>query len=199
MGTNKKIEAGEAIQASGNTQVEQADGVNTHVTTDFAPDRDSVDSEMFAGHLATFTKLTVDGMASARVCAELALTHFAKTGDVVYLQNMLDVIEKEGKNYVRKAAFLSWAIAFSPLTSEKGKLRKDKSKEANPFNLLGAEEKPFWEFAPEKEAVVFGYNDVVVKLKAVVKSFEDEKRFKAGSAKALEAVAATKEFVAKLA
>ena len=192
MGNNAKIEAVEAVQASGTAEVNIA-------SVDFAPDREAIDSAVFTANLDTFKRLTVDGMASARVCAEMALTHFAKTGDVVYLQNMLDVIEKEGKNYVRKAAFLSWAVAFSPLTSEKGKLRKDKSKDANPFNLLKAEEKPFWEFAPEKEAVVFGYNDVVVKLKAVVKSFEDEKKFKAGSAKALEAVAATKEFVAKLA
>ena len=189
----KKIEAGEAVQASGTAPVEQAGSV-----TDFAPDRASVDSEMFAGHLATFTKLTVDGMASARVCAELALTHFAKTGDVVYLQNMLDVIEKEGKNYVRKAAFLSWAIAFSPLTSEKGKLRKDKSKDANPFNLLKAEEKPFWEFAPEKEAVAFGYNDVVVKLKAVIKGYKDEKKFRPASEKATEIVSTVEKFVAGL-
>lgn len=195
----KKIEADGAVQASGNPQVEQAEGSNSNVaTTDFAPDRASVDSEMFAGHLATFTKLTVDGMASARLCAELALTHFAKTGDVIYLQNMLDVIEKEGKNYVRKAAFLSWAIAFSPLTSEKGKLRKDKSKDANPFNLLGAEEKPFWEFAPEKEAVAFGYNDVVVKLKAVIKGYKDEKKFHAASEKATELVSTVEKFVAGL-
>ena len=192
--TNKKIEAetNEAIQASGTAEV------NNMASVDNAPDRDPIDSAIFSANLDTFKRLTVDGMASARLCAEMALTHFAKTGDVVYLQNMLDVIEKEGKNYVRKAAFLSWAIAFSPLTSEKGKLRKDKSKDANPFNLLKAEEKPFWEFAPEKEAVAFGYNDVVVKLKAVIKSYKDEKKFHAASEKATELVSTVEKFVAGL-
>lgn len=134
----------------------------------------------FENALATFIASTKSSQESARVCSEMALAHFAEHGNTIWLQRFHDAMPK---NYTRRAAFLKWAAAFSPLAMVKGKLVKDTSEHAAEFNVEGAAKKPFWEFAPETEITEFSAEDIVAAMENLVKRFQG-KKFHAHDARA---------------
>lgn len=134
----------------------------------------SMSREIWNKNLQGFKSSTTASKNYAKVCSEAALEHFAEHGDVVYLQEFLDAIPT---NYGRKAAFLQWAKDFSPLAMKDGKLVKDKSDKANPFDLPGAMSEPFWHHSPDTAigAVFFTEDDVVKSLSRALKRLEAKK------------------------
>ena len=147
--------------------------------------------------LATFVKSTKDSMEAALACAIMALTTFKEHGDLGQAQRLLEAMPK---NYVRRAAFLKWMAAFSPVTMEKGKLLKDKSEGAmstDDIDLKAATVKPFWDFAPDKEDVNWGKDDLVSQLNNLVKRYSGE-RYIANDNAADEALGKVKNLVANL-
>ena len=127
----------------------------------------------FAEALKLFSEATANSMKYAKLCAMMALRHFAEHGNLTYCQQFHDAMPV---NYVRRVAYLKWLAAHAPVTMEKGKLLKDTSDTANELDLDGAEKKPFWDFAPDTEAVAFGPDDVLAAIKAIIKKFENPKR-----------------------
>lgn len=123
--------------------------------------------------LKGFTASTKSSMEHALACALLSLTHFEAHGDTSQIQRFHDAMPKD---YARRAAYLLWLRDHSPLTTKDGKFVKDTTEAARPFNLDAAKAKPFWEYAPEREQVAFGANDVVVALERAVKRFKGEKK-----------------------
>jgi hypothetical protein len=131
-----------------------------------------MDNTNFEKALKGFVKATASSMKYALACSQLALTHFQEHGDLTPAQRFLEAMPK---NYVRRAAFLKWLAAHAPVTMENGKLLKDKSDKAIDFNLDGAFAKPFWEFAPDQEEVIFSKADVLAAFMATVKRFRKDK------------------------
>lgn len=125
----------------------------------------------FATSLKTFTRSTKASMAAALACATLSLAHFEKHGDTSQLNQFLEAMPK---NYIRRAAFTKWAMAHAPLTLEGQKFVKDKDADAVPFNLEAANAQPFWDYAPDKEDLIFAKADVLAAFMAVVKKFRSE-------------------------
>ena len=126
----------------------------------------------FDTRLATFVKSTKTSMAAALDCSIMAIEHFKAHGDLTYAQRFLDAMPK---NYIRRAAFLKWLVAHAPITMESGKLIKDKSETAIEFNIEGAKKQPFWEFAPEVDAVLVSFDDAMKKLHAALAFFKKAK------------------------
>lgn len=126
----------------------------------------------FETSLKTFVRSTKASMAAALACATLSLAHFAEHGDTSQLNRFLEAMPK---NYVRRAAFVKWAMAHAPLKLEGGKFVKDKDEKAIGFNLEAANAKPFWDFAPDQEDVIFTQADVYAAFVATVKKFRKDK------------------------
>jgi len=130
----------------------------------------------------------------AREIAELGMKHFHAHGDTCRLQLFLEAIEKHGRNYVRKAAFLKWCLAFSPITMDDGKLVKDKERAKkegfDPDMLEKALKEPFWDFAPDPENVSFTDTDVVKALNSVIAKYEKQRYIPDDEAAADKVVAA---------
>jgi hypothetical protein len=147
----------------------------------------------FAQALKLFSEATANSMKYAQICAMMAIRHFADHGNLVYCQQFMDAMPK---NYIRQVAFQKWLVAHAPVTMEKGKFLKDTSENAAELDLEGAEKEHFWDFAPDKEVLSFGPDDVMDALKAIVKKFENPKRFKAKDDLASAAVVSLKNYVA---
>lgn len=128
----------------------------------------------FEDALTSFRNATASSMEYARLCANMAYEHFRDTGDVVYAERFVNEIDNSAKNYVRKTAFLKWLAAHAPVRVEKGRLFKDKSDDAIDYNDK-ALEISFWDFAPEKEAVLFGPDELLKALSRTIGRFRDEK------------------------
>jgi hypothetical protein len=129
---------------------------------------------LFDKALNDWIKATTKGKALARALAETSLQHFAEHGDTILCQRFLEAIEAYGKNYVRRAAYLKWLQAHSPITMESGKLKKQEGGKFDPVLLERAMNKPFWEFSPEPEQVVWTFTDVVKALHSSLKRFESK-------------------------
>ena len=148
----------------------------------------------FDDTLAKFVRSTKDSMEAAWECAKMAITTFEEHGDLGQAQRFLEAMPK---NYVRRAAFLKWLAAFSPVTMEKNKLIKDKAENATAFDLKAAFVKPFWDYAPDKEDVNWGTEDLKAQLKKLVARYEGE-HYQANDNQAEEALGKVKNFVANL-
>lgn len=136
--------------------------------------------ELFGKTLKTFSTTINKSMELALALSQDALAHFAAHGDTSRCQQFLDAMPK---NYVRKAAFLKWLGAFSPIAKdENGKLVKDKGATPKDFDLEGAAKLPFWDYAPDVEQVTFGYTDVVKSLEQAVAKFRNSKKYKSPDA-----------------
>jgi hypothetical protein len=123
--------------------------------------------------LKGFASSIKTNMSFALACAVLSLTHFEAHGDTSYIQRFHDAMPKD---YARRAAYLLWLREHSPLTMKDGKFVKDTTEAAIEFDLAGAKAKPFWEYAPEREQVAWGANDVVVALERAIKRFKSGKK-----------------------
>ena len=149
--------------------------------------------------LAQFVKSTSDSMEAARELANITISQFDEHGDLSFAQSFVDAMPG---NYIRRVAYLSWLADYSPLIVEGGakdgyKLSKDKSPEANEFNVAVATAISFWEYKPEPEQIHFGQNDVVKALKAAVRKFGKD-RYHASSDQATLAVSAAKDMITEL-
>lgn len=150
--------------------------------------------------LQRFMRSTAVSMASARMCAEMAIRHFEAHGDLSLAQRFYDAIANgKANNYVRKAAFVKWLAAHSPVTMAGGIFKKDTKETAVQFNVKKACEKSFWEYAPDPEAIVFEATDVVKMISNVVKRLSNDEKAKPLDDKAKEALSKVKAFAASLA
>jgi hypothetical protein len=149
----------------------------------------------FETALKRFVTATNSSMRYARICAEMALEHFAEHGNITMAQQLLDAMPQ---NYVRRAAYLKWLDAHAPITMEGGKLRKDTAPNATEFNVELALSKPFWDFAPDPEQVHFGSDDIVVALKGKLRTFRND-RHVANDEKAMATLEAAEKAVANIA
>lgn len=140
----------------------------------------------FNAALQTFSRSTKSSMNAAKVCAETALQHFHDHGDTVLCQRFVEAMPK---NYGRKTAFLLWAKDHSPILQitetvedkKVQKLVKDRTEAAIDWNLEAALEKPFWEYAPEKAQVAWGFDDVVKSITSALSKFEKSPKYKKGA------------------
>ena len=144
---------------------------NTSETTKFDTDAD------FERSLKRFIRSNRTAKATALICATMSLEHFAKHGDVSYIQRFDDELSnEENRNWNRVAAYRRWLAAHAPLTMAAGKYKKDVSENARKdVDLEGAMKKPFWEFAPSRENFSFDTDDIVVSLEKIVKRFHSDK------------------------
>lgn len=122
--------------------------------------------------LAKFVSATKDSMTNARLCAEMAIAHFAEHGNTIWLQRFFDAMPQ---NWTRKQAFLKWAVAHSPLAMVNKKFIKDTSETAMPFNIEDAVKKPFWDFAPEMEPISYSADDLKAALVNLVKRYQGKR------------------------
>jgi hypothetical protein len=128
----------------------------------------------FEKHVKAFLAATLSSMEHAKHAAEISLAYFEKEGDLSLAQTWLDTISvPKLSNYIRRAAYVKWLCAFSPamVDQETGRFKKDKSPEANPFDLEKAAEKPFWDYAPNPENIQFGSPQVITALTKALAKF----------------------------
>ena len=158
--------------------------------------KDEIESgSAFKSALREFVKSVKNTMEYARICAELSILHFEQHGDLVYAQAFLDAMPK---NFVRRTAFKLWLKEFSPVTMTNEKFKKDKGENAVPFNTEAALATPFWDFAPDKEQVLWGETDIVKALKSAIHRFGSE-NYTPKDAKATAKLEAAEAAIAKLA
>jgi len=129
----------------------------------------------FDGALKKFKSATTSSMKYARICAEMALRHFAETDNLNHCQAFFDAMPK---NYTRKAAFVQWLVDHAPAELADGKFSKDKSDTANKLNIDGAMAKPFWDYVPEKPVINYSAKDVIEALERTIKRFDNSKKMK---------------------
>ncbi|MHA2136332.1 MAG: hypothetical protein ACW99J_20935 [Candidatus Thorarchaeota archaeon] len=91
-----------------------------------------------------------------------------------------------------------WLKEHAPVTMEKGKFLKDRGKNAIEFNLEGAFAKPFWDFAPDKQQVNWGSDNVIEMVSRPLNSFSKKEK-EALDDNALETLHEMQEAVAKVA
>ncbi len=118
--------------------------------------------------LETFKRSIKESMDAALVCSVLAITMYAEHDNLNWCQKFLDAMPK---NFTRRAAFLTWLAAHSPILYADGKLSKDKAEDAVMFNLPAATSKSFWEYAPAKEDTILDDTDAFKRLMQTVKYF----------------------------
>lgn len=138
----------------------------------------------------------IDGISQSKRLAHalacMALQHFVEHGNTAKLQTLLEAFQKHGKNYIRIAAYKRWMQVHSPITMEDGKLVKDKTREFDDALIEKAMETPFWDFAPDREDVVFSDTDVVVSLKRALSPFARQSYVAKDEAATAKVVEATK-------
>jgi|TARA_Y100000310_G_scaffold308084_1_gene350834 hypothetical protein len=125
-------------------------------------------NEKFEKALATFIRSTKTSMSSAHACACYAIENFAKGNNPVLAQRFLDAMPK---NYIRRAAFVKWLAAHSPVTIVDKKLAYVKDSKVK-FDVKGAKSKKFWEYAPDMEDVIFTDEGLKADLVKLVKRYE---------------------------
>jgi len=124
--------------------------------------------------LEAWAKATTASRDLAVEIANYAISHLYEHGQIAFLQKFLVALETTGKNYVRKSAYLLWLKAYAPVKIESSALVVDKSKEFDPELLKKALEKPFFDFAPEKEKIIFEAEGVVVPITRAIANFDRE-------------------------
>lgn len=152
----------------------------------------------FETALKRFVSATNQSKKYALLCANLSLAHFKEHGDVAYCQRFLDAM---GTNYVRPVAYVKWLTTFAPIVLDGKKLVKDKSKDAKAMDAIDldkAAETPFWDFAPNKEDVIFQSTDVIVAVQRVLKKFENNPHYKAKDDKATATVVSLQSALDKI-
>ncbi len=119
----------------------------------------------------------------------------------------LTAVLKHGKNYVRQAALQKWMLDFFPVditvtegvvSIVKNKLKAQKmwvDSVAQQALLDKACATPFWEHAPDKEAVSFGKLDLIMALKKTVEKFENEERYIPASVAAMDTITEAKAWI----
>jgi hypothetical protein len=158
----------------------------------------------FNKRLVGFERATKTSMAAARDCADFALSHFAKCGDLGPSQRFFDSMNTKSTNYTRKGAFAKWFITYAnvdPLFVEK-KFKKLASKtplaHVEPGKLEAAlSGADWWDYTPEKEDWFYGADDVLALIDRAVKKCESD-HSKAVNPSAKQAVAKLKDFSEKL-
>ena len=122
--------------------------------------------------IEAWNKATKTSKELAREIADYALSHFFEHGNITLLNKFLVALETTGKNYVRKSAYLLWLKAFAPVKMEQNILVLDRDQEFDQELLEKALEKPFYDFAPEKQKVFFEAEGVVTPISRVINSFD---------------------------
>lgn len=118
-----------------------------------------------------------------------ALYYVGMHGDITHANRLVEVLH-EG---VRRIALIEWFCTFGQLKQHKGEdgtisLKYDKSKKDFDMQvqLDLAEEVPFWKLSKEKPSnTVF---DVVVMMKALIKTAQDKAKKEGNTVKHLEAL-----------
>lgn len=130
-------------------------------------------SETFDAALAGYVKSGVNHREYAGECAQFALEHFKKHGDLVYADRFAEAM-KETKT-MRRTAFIKWMVGVAPCVMEKGKFKSDpKRGKFADIDLEAALEVPFWDYAPEEQIQDYGKDDVLKAFNNVIKRFSDE-------------------------
>lgn len=142
-----------------------------------------------------------------------SIRHYAKCGDLSFVQDIYNDMRSDGKNVVRAGAFLTWLVAHVPAKLEANKFVKDHDlatklnwgadvadgiNETRLALLAKAEEKSFFDFAPEQVAENFKADTVIVALEKAVKKFESSKHFKAENPEASSMLARAKKLIGTL-
>ena len=156
----------------------------------------SKDKPTFDVALSRFKTATRSSMKYAQICAEYSLRQFADHGNLNQAQAFMDAMPK---NYVRRTAYLKWLAAHSPVTMQQGKLLKDVSDNAQPFNVEEALKVTFWDFAPDQEQIVWEYDDVVIALNKAIKKFENSEKYAPRTEEDVARFEAIKEKIANIA
>lgn len=144
-----------------------------------------------------WVKATRDSKELAQYIANEGLKHFKEHGNTVKLQLFLDAIERHGKNYMRKAAFLTWMRDHAPITMKEGRLVKDHNREWDEALFEAALKQPFWDFAPDPENVVWATGDVIKVLESSLKRFEKD-NYKPENVEATESLGRAKAMIEAL-
>lgn len=143
--------------------------------------------------LKLFIDSQTTAMEAARICAELGIQEYAKSGNLTPLQSFHDAMDK---NFSRRSAFLKWLVAHAPVMMVKGTFKKSTDEaEIAKFvedgegatvkcHLTAALEKPFWDFDPPEQIVNFSASDLDKAILAVIKRFENSKHNPADEAAA---------------
>jgi hypothetical protein len=131
-------------------------------------------------------------MRLALELSKMALQHFHDHGDVAYIQKFHDAMPE---NYARRTAFKLWLRDNAPITMEGKKFLKDKDEDAIEFNLERAFGKPFWEYAPEKETIVWKADTFITQLERDIKRYGSSDKMEAADEHAVAILNKTKSFV----
>lgn len=168
-------------EPDGSAPVEAGDEHETHYKASLPKLRELG----FANVLKMFEAGVRDSKAQVRFLAETALVLFANTGDLGQLRALLAKMDGVGKDYIRRAAFLTWLFAHAPLalvnrTISKDHVLADKmqwniNEAAKAALVEKALSMPFWTFAPEKQDIQFTADDIIKALYATLRKFEGAK------------------------
>lgn len=122
-------------------------------------------SSEIAAKIEGWRKSLANNKKLAMEVAMLALAHCYRERTAEQLRSLLKVIETEGKDYVRRAPFAAWLIAFAPVKMVKKdegdvlEFDKDSALLAVADDIDGiiaaASEKPWWTMTKDKEADPF--------------------------------------------
>ena len=120
-----------------------------------APDEPIVGNATFDKYLKVFVSSIEKAKDAALNCANLSILHFEAHGDVSLCQRFLNAMPK---NFTRRAAYVMWLQAFSPLKVTRLKdgeikLSKDKTATATRYNTVVAIQAAFWDFAPDPQDI----------------------------------------------
>jgi hypothetical protein len=156
-------------------------------------------------------------MTSLRtLLAELAVhagRHYAKCQDTSFIQDLYNDIRADGKNVIRLSAYRAWLVAHFPVKLEDHKFSKDQElaikmnwgadvadgiNETRLALVTKAEEKSFFDFAPEAVVENFKADTVIVALEKAVKKFENSKHYKAENPEAVAMLARAKGVITTL-
>jgi hypothetical protein len=129
-------------------------------------------NEDFNKQLKGYVNATKLAMNKARALSNYCIEHYHAHGDLGPSQRFHDAMVR---NYSRQPAFIKWLADHAPIMMEKGQFIKDKSDNANEFNVAEALKIAFWEYAPEQSVIDFGPDELIAALKATLKKFEGKK------------------------
>jgi len=131
----------------------------------------------FLETLENFKGAITNAKQYAREAALLALDHYREHGDTSYLNQFGEVLTSHAKNFTRKNPYLIWACTFANVKWENEKFSKDMSRKDMVIDMEKAAAKDFWDFVPEKVAKAITGDDIIARLKAQLKSFENGSTF----------------------
>lgn len=164
-----------------------------------AKDKRVMDDNAFKRTLKDFKNHLSATKRTAHHLAVAAAQHFKDHGDTSRLQQLLDCFENEGKNFVRVAAYKLWMRDTLPITmdADTGKLIKRPGSEFDEDKFEQGMNKPFWNWAPDKEDIIWDENDVLKMLRKGVSTLEND-RHKPKDANATAKLEEVKNFLHKM-